>query len=145
MLQFKKYRIPLWTSSNRTCKDSAILSPFVFSFEIRRKFYEKIKNFCSFFLWSFPNVTLTLFFSLRPKKVVLLPEICLVKIFYHLTARISQCMWEYIFFVSRKHTHKQKNFHWQIYSYEFTFFPLQKIKDRALCFSTKKIAVRVVF
>ena len=54
-------------------------------------------------------------------------------------------MWEYIFFVSEKHTHKLKYFHWRIYSYEFTFLPLQTKKDRTLCFSNKKSAVRVVF
>ena len=31
------------------------------------------------------------------------------------------------------------------YSEEFTFFSREKIKDRVLCFSAKKSAVRVVF
>ena len=56
-----------------------------------------------------------------------------------------ECVWEYISFVSEKHTHKLKYFHWRIYSYEFTFLPLQTKKDRVLCFSIKKSAVRVVF
>ena len=38
------------------------------------------------------------------------------------------CVWEYIFFVSKKKPDKLKNFHWQIYSYKFTFFFLSKNK-----------------
>ena len=40
------------------------------------------------------------------------------------------CIRIYTFFVKKKHTHKQTYFHKQIYSYEFTFLPLQKIIDR---------------
>ena len=78
------------------------------------------------------------------KKVVLFSEIGRVKTFYNQTARISRmCMRIYIFCF--KKTHKQKKFHWPIYLHEYTFFPLQRIKDNALCFSIKKSAVRVVF
>ena len=45
----------------------------------------------------------------------------------------------YFLFQKKTHTHKQKNFHQQIYSFELTIFFLQTIKDRALCFSTKKL------
>ena len=78
-------------------------------------------------------------------EVVLFPEMNWVNIFLSLWESIVESIhfWEYIFFVQKKHT-KTKNFHWQIYSNKFTLFSLQKIKDRVLCFSTKKSAVRVV-
>ena len=44
----------------------------------------------------------------RAKKVVLFSEIDGVKIFFHhLPARITECVSEYIFFVSNKKTHTQ--------------------------------------
>ena len=64
----------------------------------------------------------------RPKeKVVLFPAIGRVKIFYHPPARISRmCMRIYIFCFKKTHRHKQKIFQYQIYSYEFTFFPFKQ-------------------
>ena len=72
------------------------------------------------------------------KKVALFPEIGRVKNF------LSN-VYENIYFLFQKNTQKQqKNFHQQNHSYKFTFFFFQKTKNRALCFSTKKSAVRVV-
>ena len=83
---------------------------------------------------------------LRPKrKVVLVPEIGRVKIFYHLPARISRmCMRIYIFFVS-KNTHLNKKFSVANLLARTYVFSLQTIKERALCFSAKKSAVRIAF
>ena len=51
----------------------------------------------------------------------------------------------YFFFVSKKHKKAKEIPLARIYSYEFTFFFFQTIKDRALCFSTKKVLLgRVV-
>ena len=75
------------------------------------------------------------------------PEIDRVKNFLlHARPHKSNVYENMYFFVSKKHTHKQKNFHWQSYSYEFSYvFSLQKIKDKALYFSTKKSVVAAVF
>ena len=42
--------------------------------------------------------------TIRPKKVLLFPEIGRLKNFYHLPARIVESVSEYIFFVSNKKT-----------------------------------------
>ena len=83
--------------------------------------------------------------NIKKKKVVLFPEICRVKIFLSPTLPHMSNVYENIYFLFQKNTRKQKNFYQQIYSYKFTFFCLQIIKDRALCFLTKKSTVRVVF
>ena len=67
------------------------------------------------------------------------------KKFYRLSARLSQIRTIiYIFCFKKTQTQTKKfplaNLFEQIY-----VFSLQKIKDRALCFSTKKSAVRAVF
>ena len=50
-----------------------------------------------------------------------------------------------IYFLFQKtHTHAQ-NFHQQIYSYKCKFFSIKKKKDRAFCFSTKKVLVQQFF
>ena len=83
--------------------------------------------------------------GLKKVRVVLFSEIGRVKFFYHLPVCICRmCMRIYIF-CFKKNTHKQKNLYQQIYSYEFTFFSVQTIKDRALCFSTKKVLLEQYF
>ena len=53
---------------------------------------------------------------------------------------------ENIYFLFQKtHTHKQKKFALANLLVWIYVFSLQTIKDKALCFSTKKSAVRVVF
>ena len=42
------------------------------------------------------------FLKPRPKKVVLFPEICRAKVFYHLPTRITEIVSEYIFFFQKK-------------------------------------------
>ena len=83
--------------------------------------------------------------ELGQKKVVLSPEIGWMKIVLSPTRPRKSNVCENIYFLFQKNTHKLKYFHWRIYSYEFTFLPLQAKKDRVLCFSIKKSAVRVVF
>ena len=70
---------------------------------------------------------------MRPKKVVLFPEISQI------------CMRKYIFRFKKTCTQTKKFPIANLFVQIRTFFPLKTIKDRALCFSTKKIAVRVVF
>ena len=50
-------------------------------------------------------------------------------------------MYIYTYIIVPKITHRQKDFHWQIYLCKFTFFSLQAIKDGALYFTTKKSTV----
>ena len=53
--------------------------------------------------------------------------------------------WEYIFFVSKKtHTNKKVSTS-KFIGTNLRFFSLETTKGRALCFSTKESAVRVVF
>ena len=81
---------------------------------------------------------------IRPKKVVLFPEIGRVKIFFPTTRPHKPNVHENIFFVSKK-THTQtKKFSLANLFVRIYFFSLQTIKGRVLCFSTKKSAVRVV-
>ena len=86
------------------------------------------------FAWAFwqdppPPGTTNLFWELLgQKKVVLFPEIDRVEIFVSSTRPHKSNVYENVYFCFKKtHTHKQKNFHQQIYSHEFTFFSLQKI------------------
>ena len=59
-----------------------------------------------------------LVFVLGQEKVVLFPDIGRLKIFLSPThPHKSNVYGNIYFFVSKKHTHKQKNFHLQIYSY----------------------------
>ena len=85
------------------------------------------------------------YISLGQKKVVLFPQVSRMNFFYHLPARISRmCMRTYIFCFKKRHKQTNKiplaNLFIQFYG-----FLLQTTKDRALCFSTKKSPVRVVF
>ena len=80
---------------------------------------------------------------LRPKKVVLFPEIGRLKIFLSPTCPHMSNVNENIYFLIQKNTRKQKiSTSKCIQIYVFSF---QTIKHRALCFSTKKTVVRVVF
>ena len=76
------------------------------------------------------------------KNLVLFPEIDRVDIFLSPTRPHKSNVYENIYFLFQKKTNKfpPVNLCVQIY----VFF-LQKIKDRALCFWTKKSAVRVLF
>ena len=56
-----------------------------------------------------------------------------------------ECVWEYIYFVSKIHTHKQKKFPLANLFVRIYVFSHQTIKYRALCSSAKKSAVRVDF
>ena len=81
----------------------------------------------------------------KKKKIVLFPEVGRVEIFFTYPHTLVECVLEYIFFVSKKHTKKQKkvpivNLFVQIY-----VFSLQRIQNRDVCFSAKKSSVRVVF
>ena len=81
------------------------------------------------------------------KKVVLFPVFGRVQIFLAPALLHMSNLYENIFFFCFKKTHKKtKEIPLaRIYSYEFTFFFFQTIKDRALCFSTKKVLLgRVV-
>ena len=79
------------------------------------------------------------------KKEVLFPEIGRVKFFYHLPALISQMCMRIDIFCFKKNRHKN-SFHQQIYSCEFTFFSLQKIKDRGLfVFQQRRVLLQQFF
>ena len=82
--------------------------------------------------------------NIKKKKVVLFPEICRVKIFLSPTLPHMSNVYENIYFLFQKNTRKQKNFPSKFIRTNY-FFSYQIIKDRALCFSTKKSTVRVVF
>ena len=84
-------------------------------------------------------------FHYRPKKVILFPKIDRVKNFLSTTRPHKSNVYENIFFVSKTHTHKQTKFPLANLFVRIYVFSLQKIRDRGLCFSTKKSAVRVVF
>ena len=59
---------------------------------------------------------------MRPKKVVLFPEISRLKILYHLPAHISRmCMYLYLF---KKHTHTNSKF----IRTNLRFFPFKQLK-----------------
>ena len=84
-------------------------------------------------------------FHNKAKKVALFPEIGRVKKILSPTRPHKPNVYENIYFLfQKKHTQTKRfplaNLFIQIY-----VFSLQKIKDRALCFSTGKSAVRVVF
>ena len=65
--------------------------------------------------------------------------------FYYLLACISQmCMRMYIF-CFKKYTHTNKKVSISLFVQIYVFFSFQKIKGKALCFSTKKRAVIVAF
>ena len=78
------------------------------------------------------------------KKVLLCPEIGQVKKCLSPIRPHKSNMYENIYFLFQKNTQTKKfpqaNLFVQIY-----VFSLQKVKDRPLCFSAKKSAVRVVF
>ena len=78
------------------------------------------------------------------KKQPCFPKLAGGKFFYHLPARIRQiCMRIYIF-CFKKYTLTNISTS-NIIRTNLRFFSFQTTKDRALCFSTKKKAVRVVF
>ena len=78
--------------------------------------------------------------TIRPKKVVLFPEMARVEIFLSPTRPHESNVY------LSKNTHTQtKQFPLANLFLRICVFSLQTIKDRALCFSTKKSAVRVVF
>ena len=82
--------------------------------------------------------------SWAPKKVVLLLEPG--EIFLSPTRPDQSNVYENIYFLFRKNTHTNKKFSTSKFiCANLRFFFPQKVKDRALCFSTKKNAVRVVF
>ena len=82
----------------------------------------------------------------RPKKVILFPKIDRVKNFLSTTRPHKSNVYENIFFVSKTHTHTQtKKISTSKFICKNLRFSLQKIREKDLCFSTKKSAVRVVF
>ena len=58
---------------------------------------------------------------------------------------LVEFVWGYIYFFSKKHTQKQKIIPLANLFAQICVFSLQTIKDRALCFSTNKSALRVAF
>ena len=93
-----------------------------------------------------PNVIISLPISIcEAKKKSCFQKLDGWKPFYHLPARINlMCMRIYIFCFKKTQTKTKKislaNLFIRIY-----IFSLQTIKDRAICFSVKKSAVRVAF
>ena len=82
----------------------------------------------------------------RPKKVVLFLEIGRVKKFLSPTRPHKSNEYETIYFLFQKNAHINKTIsNSKFIRTNLQFFALQTIKDRALCFSTKKSAVKVVF
>ena len=80
------------------------------------------------------------------EKVVLFLEISHVKIFLSPTYPLKSNVYENIYFLFQKtHTHMHKTFTSKSIHTNASFFPSKKIKDRAFCFSTKKVLVQQFF
>ena len=79
------------------------------------------------------------------KKVVLFPEIGQVKIFLSPTRPHKSNVYENIYFLFQENTHIKKISTSKFICTNLSFFSLQTIKDRGLCFSKKKSTVKVVF
>ena len=82
------------------------------------------------------------------EKVVLFLEISHVKIFLSPTYPLKSNVYENIYFLFQKthtHTHTHKTFTSKSIRTNVSFFPSKKIKDRAFCFSTKKVLVQQFF
>ena len=85
--------------------------------------------------------------KMRPKKSSLVCGNWLGKIFLSPTHPHKPNVYENIYFLfqKKKHIHTNKKISTSKLLVLIFVFSLQTIKDRALCFSTKKSAVRVVF
>ena len=80
------------------------------------------------------------------EKVVLFLEISHVKIFLSPTYPLKSNVYENIYFLFQKtHTHTHKTFTSKSIRTNASFFPSKKKKDRAFCFSTKKVLVQQFF
>ena len=81
----------------------------------------------------------------KAKKSNLFPEIGQVKSFLSPTRPHKSNVYENIYFLFQKPHPQTKRFPLANLFVRIYVFSLQTIKDRVLCFSTKKSAVRVVF
>ena len=80
------------------------------------------------------------------EKVVLFLEISHVKIFLSPTYPLKSNVYQNIYFLFQKtHTHTHKTFTSKSIRTNASFFPSKKKKDRAFCFSTKKVLVQQFF
>ena len=82
---------------------------------------------------------------LLSKKVVLFPEIGRVKFFLSPTRPLKSNVYDIMYFLFQKKHAQTKKFPLAKLFVRVSVFSLQTITDRALCFSTKKTVVRVVF
>ena len=81
--------------------------------------------------------------KVRPKKVILFPEIGLVKFFLSPTRPHKSNVYN-TYFLFQENTQTKKNSTSKFIRTNLHFV-LQTMKDRVFCFSTKNSAVRVVF
>ena len=80
------------------------------------------------------------------EKVVLFLEISHVKIFLSPTYPLKSNVYENIYFLFQKtHTHTHKTFTSKSIRTNASFFQSKKKRDRAFCFSTKKVLVQQFF